>query len=68
LHKAEKVMRVQAVKHIFAKNVLRSPIYSIWLTVPDAEEKIVAHVQSAIDKDETRNQLRDFLDNEATER
>jgi hypothetical protein len=38
------------------------------LTVPDAEEKIAEHVQSAIDKDVIRNQLQDFLDNEATER
>lgn len=61
-------MRGQAVKHIFSQKVLRSPIYSIWLTVPNAEEKIAEHVQSAIDKDVIRNQLRDFLDNEATER
>jgi hypothetical protein len=40
----------------------------MWLTVPNAEEKIVEHVQSAIDKDETRNELQNFLDREATER
>jgi hypothetical protein len=61
-------VRGQSVKHIFAQKVLHSPIYSIWLTVPDAEEKIVQHVQSAINRDVIRNQLRDFLDNETTER
>jgi len=61
-------MRVQAARHFFVKDILRSPIYSFYMTVPDAEEQIVAHVQSAINNDVIRIQLQDFLDNEATER
>lgn len=68
LTRLDRVVRGQTTKYIFAQKVLYSPIYSFWITVPDAEEKIVYHVQNAINNDEIRNQLRNFLDNEATER
>lgn len=45
-----------------------SSLYEYWFHDPDAIEDAVEHIQSSIDRDNSRKELRKFIENEVTER
>lgn len=45
-----------------------SSLYEYWFHDPDAIEDAVEHIQSTINRDNSRKELRKFIENEVTER